>query len=185
MKWYLGHETKFMYSGLYFTDMELNNFNEYIVVTTDRVKNHQFCCGAFVIPLGVPTSIIGILGLVKLILSLIYSNHLGGVIAFVSHGVWSLTFISFVSLWYCRCDLLGNTKESLKALQIHMTFLTTSGIIVSLIMTFQYFNYSDSWKVDNAEKAAVLCFYIFDMVANLSFEINTYFCQVEMELQEE
>ena len=85
MKWYLhyhayqdlGHETKFMYSGLYFTDMELNNFNEYIVVTTDRVKNHQFCCGAFVIPLGVPTSIMGILGLVKLILSLIYSNHLG------------------------------------------------------------------------------------------------------------
>ena len=112
-------------------------------------------------------------------------SHLGGVIAFVSHGVWSLTFISFVSLWFCRCDLLGNTKESLKALQIHMTFLTTSGIIVSLIMTIQYFNYSDSWKVDNAEKAAVLCFYIFDMLTNLSFEINTYCCQVEMELQEE
>ena len=112
-------------------------------------------------------------------------SHLGGVIAFVSHGVWSLTFISFVSLWFCRCDLLGNTKESLRALQVHMTFLTTSGIIVSLIMTIQYFNYSDSWNVDNAEKAAVLCFYIFDMVANLSFEINTYFCQVEMELQEE
>ena len=57
--------------------MELNNFNEYIVVTTDRVKNHQFCCGAFLIPLSIPTSIMGILGLVKLILSLIYNNHLG------------------------------------------------------------------------------------------------------------
>ena len=77
MKWHLGHEIQFMYSGLNFTDMELNNFNEYIVVTTDRVKNHQFCCGAFVIPLGVPTSIIGVLGLVKVIVSLIYSNHLG------------------------------------------------------------------------------------------------------------
>ena len=68
---------EFIYSGLYFTDMELNNFNEYIVVTTDRVKNHQFCCGAFLIPLSIPTSIMGILGLVKLILSLIYNNHLG------------------------------------------------------------------------------------------------------------
>ena len=73
----LGPETEFMYSGLFFTDMELNNFNEYIVVTTDRVKNHQFCCGSFAIPLSIPTSIIGILGLVKLIVSLIYSNHLG------------------------------------------------------------------------------------------------------------
>ena len=73
----LSLETEFMYSGLFFTDMELNNFNEYIVVTTDRVKNHQVCCGAFVIPLSIPTSIIGILGLVKLIVSLIYGNRLG------------------------------------------------------------------------------------------------------------
>ena len=57
--------------------MELNNFNEFIVETRDPMKNHDFCCGCIQIPLSIPTSIIGVLGLIKMIISLIYRDVLG------------------------------------------------------------------------------------------------------------
>ena len=61
--------------------MELNdfkgNFNEFIVETRDPVRNHDFCCGCIQIHLSIPTSILGALGLIKLIISLIYKDILG------------------------------------------------------------------------------------------------------------
>ena len=61
--------------------MELNdfkgNFNEFIVETRDPVRNHDFCCGCIHIHLSIPTSILGALGLIKLIISLIYKDILG------------------------------------------------------------------------------------------------------------
>ena len=66
---------------IYISDMELNdfkgNFNEFIVETRDPVKNHDFCCGCIQIPLSIPTSMVGVPGLTKLIISLIYRDVLG------------------------------------------------------------------------------------------------------------
>ena len=62
-----------------------------------------------------------------------------------------------------------------------MTILTLTGILVSLIMVVQYFNHLDSWEVHTPTDVAVLCFYIFDMLFNLSIGINTYCCQMEPE----
>ena len=61
----------------YFSEMELNNFNEFIVETRDPVRNHDFCCGCIQIPLSLLTTIIGVLGLLKIIISLIYRDVLG------------------------------------------------------------------------------------------------------------
>ena len=58
-----------------------------------------------------------------------------------------------------------------------MAILTFSGIVVSLFMVVQYFDYLDSWKVTSATDVAFLCFYILDMLLNLSIGINTYWCQ--------
>ena len=57
--------------------MELNNFNEFIVETRDPVRNHDFCCGCIQIPLTLLTTVLGILGLLKLVFSLIYKDILG------------------------------------------------------------------------------------------------------------
>ena len=61
--------------------MELNdfrgNFNECVVETRDPVRNHDFCCGCIQMHLSIPTSILGALGLIKLIISLIYKDILG------------------------------------------------------------------------------------------------------------
>ena len=71
----------------YFSDMELNNFNEFIVETRDPVKNHDFCCGCIQIPLSLLTSIIGVLGLLKIIISLIYRDVLGKNFSFLTLAI--------------------------------------------------------------------------------------------------
>ena len=58
--------------------MELNNFNEYIVETGDPITRHDCCC--IQTRLSLPTAIIGLLGSIKLIVSLICRNMLGKVI---------------------------------------------------------------------------------------------------------
>ena len=55
----------------------MSNFNEFIVETRDPAKNHDFCCGCIRIPLSIPTTIIGLLGFLKLIVLLIHQNFFG------------------------------------------------------------------------------------------------------------
>ena len=80
---------------------------------------------------------------------------------------------------------MGDMKKTFNILKIHMAVLTFTGLVVSLIMVVLYFNHQESWEVDNATDIAVLCFYIFDMLVNLSFGINTYCCQVTEEMLDE
>ena len=63
--------------------------------------------------------------------------------------------------------------------------LTSTGLIVSLIMVVLYFDHHESWEVKSAQDIAVLCFYIFDMLVNLTMGINSYCCQVTEELLED
>ena len=80
---------------------------------------------------------------------------------------------------------MGDMKKTFNILKIHMAVLTFTGFVVSLIMVVLYFNYQESWDVDSATDIAVLCFYIFDMMVNLTFGINTYCCQVTEEMLDE
>ena len=109
---------------------------------------------------------------------------LGGLTAFIAQGIWSFIFMAFIMLWFCHFNLMGNWNKTLKMLKIHMTILTFSGVLVSVIMIVVFFSNSESWKVDSAKEVAVLCFYIFDILVNLSVEINMYCCQME-EISEE
>ena len=106
-------------------------------------------------------------------------------IAFVAHGVWAFLFVIFGLLWFCRFDFMGDMKKTFNVLKHHMAILTLTGLVVSLIMIVLYFNYHESWEVENAKDIVVLCFYIFDMLVNLTLGINTYCCQVTEELLDE
>ena len=80
---------------------------------------------------------------------------------------------------------MGDMKKTFNILKYHMAMLTSTGLIVSLIMVVLYFDHHESWEVESAQDIAVLCFYIFDMLVNLTMGINLYCCQVMEELLED
>ena len=77
---------------------------------------------------------------------------------------------------------MGDMKKTFNILKIHMATLTFTGLVVNLIMIVLYFNHQESWEVENASDIAILCFYIFDMLVNLTIGINTYCCQITEEV---
>ena len=77
---------------------------------------------------------------------------------------------------------MGDMKKTFKILKIHMATLTFTGFVVSLIMIVLYFDHQESWEVEKASDVAILSFYIFDMLVNLTMGINTYCCQVTEEI---
>ena len=83
--------------------------------------------------------------------------------------------------WFCNFNIMGDWNKTLKMLKLHMSALTLSGIVVSVVMIVDFFYTSESWEVDSANEIAVLCFYNFDIFVNLTVGINMYCCQTDNE----
>ena len=132
-------------------------------------------------PFKIPAAIMGLMGIIKLSLSLIFPI-LGKTMVLIVHGVWGFLYMSFIVVWLGKDYVWYGCQP--KQLKIHRSLLTTVGVIVSVIIILQYFA-SLEWILPaewRAKDIALLCYIIVDIMVN--FGLGCYMCCCQTDIDD-